>query len=342
MQGRNDRCRAAFLQAPAPRRKRLGAEISFAGQRRSKKTIAAGVVRASSFTREAAGCSRSCNASKSSPWDVAMTISPSSTQRGGNWARSVSTSSGKYRFSGFRSRLWIRSSSPSRNTRVRNPSHFGSKTQESPEGSSSTRLASIGRQRRIYRQVHAPWYRLPASMESRQNWCDEYCARYSRHPYAIRPTQNNFRSPAASFAYCGRAWSTTYCVVAYNGCTPVHGLSRSSLASLPVEHHYDAAGNHWMTLPGASERALVLGSHLDSVPNGGWLDGCLGVVTGLRDPSSTLARQHDFFGGHPAPSSSSTGLMKRARASAAASSALPPSPEPRPSRPTAFAQIAMG
>ena len=48
-----------------------------------------------------------------------------------------------------------------------------------------------------------------------------------------------------------------------------------------IERHYDAAGNHWVTLRGESERALVLGSHLDSVPNGGWLDGCLGVMAGL-------------------------------------------------------------
>jgi N-carbamoyl-L-amino-acid hydrolase len=54
------------------------------------------------------------------------------------------------------------------------------------------------------------------------------------------------------------------------------------LKGLPVEHHYDAAGNHWVTLRGESERALVLGSHLDSVPNGGWLDGCLGVLAGLE------------------------------------------------------------
>ena len=54
------------------------------------------------------------------------------------------------------------------------------------------------------------------------------------------------------------------------------------LKDLPVEHHYDAAGNHWVTLCGESERALVLGSHLDSVPNGGWLDGCLGVVAALE------------------------------------------------------------
>ena len=54
------------------------------------------------------------------------------------------------------------------------------------------------------------------------------------------------------------------------------------IKDLPVEDHYDAAGNHWMTLKGDSERALVIGSHLDSVPNGGWLDGCLGVLAGLE------------------------------------------------------------
>jgi N-carbamoyl-L-amino-acid hydrolase len=56
----------------------------------------------------------------------------------------------------------------------------------------------------------------------------------------------------------------------------------SKLAGLPVEDHYDAAGNRWVTLKGASEKALLLGSHLDSVPNGGWLDGCLGVMTALE------------------------------------------------------------
>lgn len=56
----------------------------------------------------------------------------------------------------------------------------------------------------------------------------------------------------------------------------------SKLDELPVERHYDAAGNHWITLAGDSSKTLILGSHLDSVPNGGWLDGCLGVVTGLE------------------------------------------------------------
>src|SRR5580698_8336636 len=57
---------------------------------------------------------------------------------------------------------------------------------------------------------------------------------------------------------------------------------QDKLAQLPVEHHLDAAGNFWSTLRGASEKTLILGSHLDSVPNGGWLDGALGVVTGLE------------------------------------------------------------
>jgi len=53
------------------------------------------------------------------------------------------------------------------------------------------------------------------------------------------------------------------------------------LAGLPVEHHPDAAGNRWVTLRGDSERALLIGGHLDSVPNGGWLDGALGMMCGL-------------------------------------------------------------
>src|SRR6202166_2549738 len=44
----------------------------------------------------------------------------------------------------------------------------------------------------------------------------------------------------------------------------------------------DSAGNTWVTLPGASPKTVIVGSHLDSVPNGGWLDGCLGVVAGLE------------------------------------------------------------
>lgn len=51
---------------------------------------------------------------------------------------------------------------------------------------------------------------------------------------------------------------------------------------IPVEKSVDAAGNLWVTLPGERPERIVLGSHLDSVPNGGWLDGALGVVAGAE------------------------------------------------------------
>ena len=43
----------------------------------------------------------------------------------------------------------------------------------------------------------------------------------------------------------------------------------------------DAAGNSWAKFSGETEEAIVIGSHIDSVPNGGWLDGILGVVAGM-------------------------------------------------------------
>jgi N-carbamoyl-L-amino-acid hydrolase len=57
---------------------------------------------------------------------------------------------------------------------------------------------------------------------------------------------------------------------------------RSKLAALPVETHVDAAGNLWSTLGGRSEKAVLIGGHMDSVPNGGWLDGCLNVLAGVE------------------------------------------------------------
>jgi len=70
---------------------------------------------------------------------------------------------------------------------------------------------------------------------------------------------------------------------------------QSKIQGLPVEHHYDAAGNSWTTLPGASQKALILGGHLDSVPNGGWLDGSLGVTASLE----VLRRFAAEFDGRP-------------------------------------------
>jgi N-carbamoyl-L-amino-acid hydrolase len=57
---------------------------------------------------------------------------------------------------------------------------------------------------------------------------------------------------------------------------------RGKLEELPVEIEVDEAGNQWATLAGASGRSLLIGGHIDSVPNGGWLDGCLNVVAGLE------------------------------------------------------------
>jgi N-carbamoyl-L-amino-acid hydrolase len=56
----------------------------------------------------------------------------------------------------------------------------------------------------------------------------------------------------------------------------------STFDGIPVETHIDPAGNLWVTLPGKCPDRIVLGSHLDSVPNGGWLDGCLGVLAGAE------------------------------------------------------------
>ena len=57
---------------------------------------------------------------------------------------------------------------------------------------------------------------------------------------------------------------------------------RESLATLPVEIEEDEAGNLWATLRGESPDTVLVGSHLDSVPKGGWLDGALGVMAGVE------------------------------------------------------------
>lgn len=49
-----------------------------------------------------------------------------------------------------------------------------------------------------------------------------------------------------------------------------------------VRTERDAAGNLWARLPGRSDDTVIVGSHLDCVPDGGWLDGCLGVLAGAE------------------------------------------------------------
>lgn len=70
---------------------------------------------------------------------------------------------------------------------------------------------------------------------------------------------------------------------------------RKQLETLPLEIHNDAAGNTWFTLTGESNKSLLIGGHMDSVPNGGWLDGSLNILAGVE----ILRRINDQYGGKP-------------------------------------------
>jgi len=70
---------------------------------------------------------------------------------------------------------------------------------------------------------------------------------------------------------------------------------REKLEAIPAEIHNDAAGNLWATLRGQSDKALLIGGHIDSVPNGGWLDGCLNTIAGVE----ILRRIHTQYQGKP-------------------------------------------
>ena len=79
--------------------------------------------------------------------------------------------------------------------------------------------------------------------------------------------------------------------------TPTWAKARASLRQkleeLPAEIHTDEAGNLWATLRGKSEKALLIGGHIDSVPNGGWLDGSLDTLAGLEILRRLDAQYHD-------------------------------------------------
>jgi len=70
---------------------------------------------------------------------------------------------------------------------------------------------------------------------------------------------------------------------------------REKLDALGLETHMDPAGNVWSTLQGETDTALVIGGHMDSVPGGGWLDGCLNVLAGLE----VVRRIREEHGGRP-------------------------------------------
>src|SRR5438094_5021903 len=57
---------------------------------------------------------------------------------------------------------------------------------------------------------------------------------------------------------------------------------RGKVGGTGAEEEIDEAGNQWFTLRGRSERALLIGGHIDSVPNGGWLDGALNVMAAVE------------------------------------------------------------
>src|SRR5919109_221537 len=56
------------------------------------------------------------------------------------------------------------------------------------------------------------------------------------------------------------------------------GWLRDKVAETGGEESVDAAGNQWFTLGGRTDRTVLIGGHVDSVPNGGWLGGAVNVT----------------------------------------------------------------
>ncbi len=83
------------------------------------------------------------------------------------------------------------------------------------------------------------------------------------------------------------AWSDTW--------LEARAWLREKTDALGLETHMDAAGNVWHTLSGESDRELLLGGHMDSVPGGGWLDGCLNLLAGLE----SVRRIKEQYSGRP-------------------------------------------
>src|SRR3954471_22361024 len=70
---------------------------------------------------------------------------------------------------------------------------------------------------------------------------------------------------------------------------------RQKLEAFCPDVRTDEAGNLWATLRGESDKALLIGGHIDSVPNGGWLDGCLNTLAGVE----ILRRINEQYKGKP-------------------------------------------
>ncbi len=67
-----------------------------------------------------------------------------------------------------------------------------------------------------------------------------------------------------------------------------HDIMRAAARKIGLEVAVDAIGNLMMTLPGRDRSVprILIGSHLDSVPQGGNFDGAAGVVAGLSAVSA--------------------------------------------------------
>jgi N-carbamoyl-L-amino-acid hydrolase len=72
--------------------------------------------------------------------------------------------------------------------------------------------------------------------------------------------------------------------------TKARDFLRSRLDELPVEVSVDEAGNLWALLAGEGDGFVIVGSHSDSVPAGGWLDGALGIYCALEALRSQAER----------------------------------------------------
>jgi len=94
----------------------------------------------------------------------------------------------------------------------------------------------------------------------------------------LRELANRTGGPAGSRRLC---WTPEW--------AEARAMLREELSTLPVEVEQDEAGNLWAYFRGHTADTVVVGSHLDSVPAGGWLDGALGVLGGLEVLRSLVA-----------------------------------------------------
>jgi hydantoinase/carbamoylase family amidase len=74
--------------------------------------------------------------------------------------------------------------------------------------------------------------------------------------------------------------------------TKARELLRSRLDELPADLDVtvDEAGNLWALMAGEGEGFVLVGSHTDSVPAGGWLDGALGIFCAVEALRSQAER----------------------------------------------------